>query len=158
MPVATVSTEIVHKELASCEGAFVDLRALPYGKLLHRRDRASMLSMEQQVQTGRRRRQASNEDEKQKLNIETLQTWARQYEFIECIVDHNLEAPDGRKLDFKNKMDFNNLNPKIGSEIEGYIDELNQEEEEDEDDFFSASTTSLAEENPDSTTDGSGKK
>ncbi len=143
MPVATVSTDTETKSLKSAPpDGYVELRALPYGKLLYRRDRASRMSMLQEAGNGRKRRQAQQQEDT-KVNIETMQEESRYYEFKECIVDHNLTDPNGRKLDFNNKMDFKMLNPKVGTEIEQYIDELNQEEDEDdEEDFFNASTES----------------
>jgi hypothetical protein len=55
------------------------------------------------------------------------------YWFPRCIVDHNLTF-DGSPIDFsKPAKALSLLDPKIGAEIEKYIDDLNQEEEELED-------------------------
>jgi hypothetical protein len=48
------------------------------------------------------------------------------------VVDHNLEDADGRKLDFRNLADFDNLDPRIGEEIGKLLDELNNFEDEDD--------------------------
>jgi hypothetical protein len=118
MPKATVSQETVRKELKSLTGGFVELRKLPFGLLLERRDNASKMSM-----SGR-----GGEDSK--VDIALMQRWSRQFEFQHCIVDHNLEDENGNKLDFNNDMSIYALDPKIGQEIERYLDELNGEEEE----------------------------
>lgn len=85
----------------------------------------------------------------QKIDFELMQEWSRHYEFSRCIVEHNLEDETGAKLDFSNKLAITKLDPKIGSEIERLIDELNQEEEEgeglDEEGFTRLSGESLEE-------------
>lgn len=124
MPKATVSQETVKKELKSCEGGFVTLKKLPFGLLLERRDNASKLSMH------------GGDD---KVDIALMQRWSRQFEFGHCIIDHNLEDDNGAKLDFNNEMSIYALDPKIGQEIERYLDELNQEDTpEDQANFTSA--------------------
>lgn len=113
MPKATVSQETVRKELKSCPGGFVMLKKLPFGLLLERRDKASKLSMHNNNDT---------------VDIALMQRWSRQFEFGHCIIDHNLEDENGSKLDFNNEMSIYALDPKIGQEIERYLDELNQED------------------------------
>jgi hypothetical protein len=132
MPKATVSTETVKKELKSLQGGFVELRRLPFGLLLERRDNASKMSMSS--------RQGQND---QKVDISLMQRWSRQFEFEHCIVDHNLEDDQGIKLNFQNHLTVDALDPRIGQEIEGYIDELNGEElEEDKANFAKPSSAS----------------
>lgn len=132
MPDATISDEVIRKDLKSLKGAWVDLRPLPFGQMLERRDRASRMSM----QTGQRGKD-------NKVDIDTMQTITRQYEFENCIVDHNLEDRAGVKLNFSNPATLRLLHPKVGGEIEGYIDELNQPDE-DLEDFTSAPSDSLS--------------
>ena len=117
MPKATVSQDTVKKELKSLPEGFVTLRPLPFGLLLQRRDNASNLSMKGGTDN---------------VDINLMQRWSRQFEFQHCIVDHNLEDENGSKLDFGNDMTFDALDPKIGQEIEKYIDELNGEESPEE--------------------------
>lgn len=132
MPKATVSTETTKKELKSLQGGFVELRRLPFGLLLERRDNASKMSMSS--------RQGQSD---QKVDIALMQRWSRQFEFQHCIVDHNLEDDNGNKLNFDNAMSIDALDPRIGQEIEEYIDELNGEEsEEDKQAFPSPSSES----------------
>lgn len=131
MPLATVTQEAQKFDLKTCPGGYVKLRPLNYGELLKRRDGASRMSMQQQVQQGRRRRQGT---EDQKIDFELMQEWTRQYEFSRCITDHNLEDETGARLDFSNAMAIRNLDPKIGAEIERLVDELNQEDEDALDD------------------------
>ena len=61
--------------------------------------------------------------------MEVVNVAIMEFEFKNCIVDHNLEDDDGNLLDFSNPMSLSILNPKIGSEIDRYIEELNQEDE-----------------------------
>lgn len=120
MPDATVSQETYRRDLKTLDGAWVELRQLPYHDMLVRRDKGSIASMEQQ-ETRRKR----GEQITPKLMIESLQTWERDYMFKNCIVDHNLEDKNGVKLDFTSPMTLKMLRPDIGVEIEQYIDELN---------------------------------
>jgi hypothetical protein len=139
MPDATVKTDAERRELKSLPGGYVDLKPLPYGGVLTRRESAMKMSMEQQ---DRRSRKAGG-DEASKIDVELLQRWARAYEFKHCIVDHNLEDRGGKKLDFGNAMTLDVLDPRIGTEIERMLDEINGEEtEEDLEAFFRSATTS----------------
>jgi len=136
MPNATVSTEAVRKELKTLSGGFVMLKALPFGKLLERREKGSKMSMDQ------------NKDKKQnqRVSFDLMQRWARGFDFANCIVDHNLEDGSGNKLNFSLQGTLDILDPKVGAEIEEYIDELNQEEDDDDlEPFLSPSTPPLEE-------------
>jgi len=127
VPKATVNLETVHKELKSLPGGFVDLRRLPFGGMLKRRDMSGRAFI---------KAQENGQDVADEYAMEILQEGARAYEFKHCIIDHNLEDDNGRKLDFSKKEDVFQLDPKIGQEIEGYIDELNRELSEDEERNF----------------------
>ena len=130
MPRATVSTETHHRELTTLDGGFVDLKQLSFDEMLERRDKAMRMSMESGNTKRGRRGEAQGV-----INLDSAQQWARFFEFSRCIVDHNLEDENGKKLDFTNRMTLSILDPKIGSEIERYIDELNQEDDESMEDF-----------------------
>ena len=117
MPRATVTSESIRINLKSCEGGWVDLRQLPYHEMLVRRDRAARYVMDA-------------EQEGKKVEIETVQSWARGYEFEHCIIDHNLEDEFGQKLDFANAMTLKVLDPRVGEEIEEEIDKLHNREED----------------------------
>jgi hypothetical protein len=132
MPKATVSQTPTRFDLKMCPGGFVMLKTLPYGQTLERRDNAMRMSMEQSP--GRKR------DETQRLDLEMMQAVTRQYEFANCIVDHNLEDENGTKLDFSTPFGLKMLDPKIGEEIERYIDELHSDE--DLEDFIKRSLSS----------------
>lgn len=120
MPKATVSQDTVRKELKSLPGGYVELRKLPFGLLLERRDNASKMSM------------SGGAGSDNKVDIALMQRWSRQFEFANCITDHNLEDDNGTKLNFNNELSLHMLDPKIGQEIEKYLDELNGEEDEKE--------------------------
>src|SRR5687768_3211056 len=141
MPNATVSTEAVRKELKTLAGGFVMLQALPFGKMLERREKASKMSMDQS--------DGKKKGGTQRVNFDLMQRWARTFEFANCIVDHNLEDANGQKLNFSLAGTLDILDPKIGAEIEAYIDELNQEEDdEDLESFLTVPTSSSKDEAP----------
>lgn len=140
MPNATINTDVEHFDLKSLEGAFVDLKALPFGQRLERRDMISQMSMEQ---TDNKRRNEPTE-----VNIKMFTRKAREYEFAHCVVDHNLEDANGQKLDFRNPMSLDILHPKVGEEIEQLIDALHGEGEEDLEDFTKRSTSPSKDEIP----------
>jgi hypothetical protein len=53
-------------------------------------------------------------------------------DFEQCIVDHNLTDSTGRKLNLADPATLDILDPRVGEEIEKYIDELNNLENEEE--------------------------
>lgn len=139
MPDGSVSHELHYYELKSLPpDGFVRIRQLPYYDMLLRRDKGSVASMESEV-GGRRKR---NEVQTAKMTIESLQTWEREYMFRECIAEHNITDKNGTLFDFKNPMTLKMLNPKIGAEIERYIDEVNSEDEEFAETFPNAASSS----------------
>src|ERR1044071_3777435 len=127
MPDGTISQETYHRDLKTLPpDGFVELKMLPYHDMLVRRDKGSIASMEQTQQ-----KRGSKEPVSQKLMIESLQTWERDYMFKNCIVNHNITDKNGQPLDFNSPMAFKMLRPDIGLEIEKYIDELHSEDEID---------------------------
>jgi hypothetical protein len=123
MPRATISTETFRRELKTCPGGFVELRQLSWAEMMKRRDIASRMYADVSTKTG----PASQETIRQYMEV--VNVAIMEFEFKNCIVDHNLENDDGVLLDFSNAMSLQILNPKIGSEIDRYIEELNQEDE-----------------------------
>jgi hypothetical protein len=113
MPVATVSSEPERYDLKSLPDGYVMLRHMSHGEMLHRQD----LSMQMQMLADRRTKSAS-------MEVKQMQTAVVQYEFGVSIVSHNLQAPDGRTLDFRNPMDFANLDGRVGAEIAAEIDRM----------------------------------
>jgi hypothetical protein len=132
MPRATVTTEAIRIELKTAPpDGFVEIKQLPYHEMLVRRDKGGKLFFDQ-GQEGR-------------VEIATLQAWARAYEFEHCIVDHNLQDENGQKLDFSNSATLSILDPRVGQEIEAEIDKLHNLEE-DIKDFRSPSSSSSEDE------------
>lgn len=123
MPVATVSQEVIHKDLKTLEGGFVELKQLSFDQILERRDKAMRMSMEQ---TPNRK-----STDKAKIEFESAMQWDRFFTFSNCIVEHNLEDANGKPLNFNNPMTLKALDPKVGSEIEKYIEEMNEDEDEE---------------------------
>lgn len=130
MPKATVSHETHKYDLRTCPGGFVELRQLSYYEMMHRRDIASKMFTEQKVQTGRSRQRQAAVEETIRAQYEIMNVAIMEFEFKNCIVDHNLEDDNGAKLDFNNPLTFRMLDPKIGEEIGRLIDDLNQEAED----------------------------
>lgn len=149
MPRATVSQETVRKDLKTLEGGFVELKQLSYDQILERRDKAMKMSMEQKP--GRKK------DESTKIDFESAMQWDRFFAFSNCIIEHNLENDEGKPLDFSNRMTLKILDPKVGSEIEKYIEEMNEDEDDESlEDFIkrqsSSSQTDEQKQNDDSVT------
>lgn len=132
---ATVPADAERFHLKSVEGAWVDLKPLPYGLLIERRDKASRMSM-----VSDRGGRTEN-----RMDIDMMQSETRRYEFNHCVIDHNLGDGNGRKLNFSNPSEMNLLDPKVGQEIEQLIDTLNQLEEVDEENFTTVPTSSSEE-------------
>lgn len=132
MPKATVSQDHVRQDLKTLPGGFVVLRQLPYHEMLVRRDGAMKMSMEG----------GDSASKDSKIDISMLQTWTREYEFKNCIVEHNLEDNEGQLLDFNSPMALRILDPRIGTEIETYIDALNSPTEEELELFTKLATSS----------------
>jgi hypothetical protein len=129
MPNATVDpTDFEHKELKSLADAWVNVRPLPYGMVLQRRDKASKMYME--ANPGKSRAQAAQE--MARFEIETMNEWATLFDYKYCIVDHNLEDKNGNKLDMGSPLVLKQLMPKVGAELDQIISELNDLEEDED--------------------------
>lgn len=132
MPRAEVTSEAIKYDLVSCPpDGYVKIKQLPYHEMLVRRDRAGQLFFD-----------PSGEDTK--VEISTLQAWARAYEFKHCIVEHNLEKKDGSPFDFSKDGELSFLDPRVGQEIEELIDKLHNVET-DVKDFPKPASSSLEE-------------
>lgn len=119
MPKAVVNiNETVKKELKSLPEGYVVLRRLSYGQYLVRREMATKLSF-----SGGGPKDTTGE-------INVANKLVTEYEFAHCIVEHNLENENEVLLDFKQPWAVHALDPRVGEEIGGYIDELNQFEAE----------------------------
>lgn len=115
MPKAVASSENKRFDLKSLPDGYVVLRGMTYGQTLQRRDMVKL-----GVEFGKSRQQSA---------VGELALANKQVSYLEfswCIVDHNLEKDDnGTKFDFSNPMDVDILDPKIGQEIDKYINEMN---------------------------------
>lgn len=121
MPQATVDVESTQKfDLKTLPEGFVVLRRMSYGQVLQRR----MFTKLEIESSGKSR------DFRGEMAMTNVKVTA--FEFQHCVVDHNLEDKDGRKLDLTKPADFNKLDPRVGQEIEGYISEMNNFEEDEE--------------------------
>jgi hypothetical protein len=149
MPKVTVNPEeYIRTELRHAPpDGFVMLRPLPYGMKLERRDRASRMRMMAEMPKGGR-----GVVQDQTIELETFSEWATAFDFAYCIGEHNLQNGDGTLIDFTKPMSLKMLDPKVGSEIELAINNLNEDEDEELlEDFLKRSTTlSEIEEKPSS--------
>jgi hypothetical protein len=116
MPIATLSIEPEQHALKSLPGAWVKLRRMTYGERLHRSDIAMTMSMQQE----NRRNQVGG-----KLEIKQAQTSVGEFEFATCVVEHNLEKDEaGTAFNFRNGVDFQLLDGRVGEEIAALIEQM----------------------------------
>lgn len=123
MPRATFDTSITQRfDLKSLpasgseEVGWVELRKLTYGQILQRRDMAAKIAIEG---LGDKR------SDDLKVTTDLIQKAVTEYEYKNCIADHNLEDGQGVKLNFGDAINVQNLDPQVGQEISDLIDKLN---------------------------------
>lgn len=145
MPVVTVDPgEYERFELKSAPpDGYVLLRPLPYGMKLTRRSKATKMMM--RAQPTQNRKQAKEQE--QVFELDSQDEWAVAYDFAYCIGEHNLEKADGTPVDFTKPMEIRMINPRVGSEIERLIDELNNDEDDESIEDFLKRRSSLSEDN-----------
>jgi hypothetical protein len=119
MPVAVRSTEVERYDLKTLDGAFVVLRRMSYGQILERR---ALMKLTFQTQGKSKNVEGEIAMANKKVNL---------YEFLHCVVEHNLERVEGQLLNLTNPVDVDSLDPKVGQEIERLIEKLNNFEDED---------------------------
>jgi hypothetical protein len=134
MPRATYNpTDSEEIWLKTLDDAFVRLRKLSYGEVLERR---SFMKF------------AVSSDGKKNKGLEGEIAMAnrkvQEFEFARCIVDHNLEDDNGRKLNLGNRADLDRLDPRVGQEIEQLISERNNFEPDEESEGNSATGSELS--------------
>ncbi len=135
MPKAVADiTTVEHHELKTCEGGFVDLRKLTYGQSLQRQ---AMLTM-RMVSDAESRRKKVTKGEFNMANIDVTT-----FDFGHCIVDHNLEDENGKKLNLGSPVDFQRLDPRIGQEIDSLISKMNSFTDEDEEQLGNSEPASV---------------
>jgi hypothetical protein len=128
MPKATVTQETVNRILKSCPpDGFVELRTLSFHEMNTRSDIASRMYSEQKPNVKKPK------EEVVRGYLEIMNVAVTEFEFRNCITDHNLEDENGNPIDFTRPMQAWRLDPKIGQEIGKYIDELNNFDDEEED-------------------------
>lgn len=130
------------------ENGYVMLRPLPYGLKLTRRDKATKMQMRA---TADKRGRANQQE--QIIELDTLNEWATAFDFSYCIGEHNLKDSNGQLLNFSDPktvaMTLRSMHPKVGSEIEKYIGDLNEEEDEGTaEDFTTPATDSSLDPTP----------
>jgi len=128
------------------EAGYIMLRPLPYGMKLTMRDKSIKQRM-MLMQPKRGQSQAQRDEEPTPVELMTDSEWSTHYEMSYCIGDHNLTDGNMRKIDFTNPMSLKLLNPKVGSEIEKLLFDLNRDEDEESiEDFLKRSSISSEEE------------
>ena len=126
MPQATVTQETVRRELKSCPpDGFVELRTLSFHEMNTRSDIASRMYSEQKPNVKKPK------EEVVRGYLEIMNVAVTEFEFRNCIINHNLEDENGAQIDFTRPMQAWRLDPKIGQEISKYIDELNNFDDEE---------------------------
>lgn len=124
---ATVGNFKQTYDLKSCAGGKVTLRRMTYGEKLERIEMATQSVIK--AETDRRGRPSANSSAE--MDIKMMQRATAEFEFSRLIVDHNLDNDEGIKLDFKNPQTLDFLDPRVGEEISGYIEEMNNLGEEE---------------------------
>jgi len=120
MPRATVDQTPGEKvDLKTCPEGWVILRRLSYGQKITRREQSSSMTMNSK---GKRNNS---------IDLKMLAQNSTLFDFMHCLVDHNLEDELGNKLNLHTPEGVLSLDPKIGEEIEVLIDNLNNFEDED---------------------------
>ena len=134
MPRATAVVNTEHYELKSLPGGWIEVRRLTYGETLRRR---SMMTMEFAGDP-------SKGDARAEMAM--MNAKATEFDFARCVKDHNLFADDEetRKLNLGTRADLDQLDPRVGQEIEQILDKLNNFDDSDvaEGNFSDGSETS----------------
>ncbi len=114
MPRATISTDSQRFELKSLPEGFVTIRRMSYGRWLERQEMALQIQFNQSQGKGKG----------MQGDVKALQRITTEFEFKECIVDHNLTDDNDTPLDFRAVGILQKLDPRVGNEIESIIQEL----------------------------------
>ena len=127
MPRATIDTTATERfplkslpEQNGEEAGWIELRKLSYGQILERRDMATKMAIEG-IGDSRKSR-----DEDIKVTTDIIQKAVTEFEYKNCIVNHNLEDAEGRLLNFSNPTHVQDLDPQVGQEVSELIDTLNE--------------------------------
>lgn len=121
MPKATVSLDVVHKELKTAPpDGFVDLKRMSYGQIVERR---AMLTMGFEAD-------GKTKDFRGEMAFANKRI--TMFEFEHCIAAHNLEDDNGVNIKLNTIEGFSSLDSRIGQEIEKYISDMNNFEDEEQ--------------------------
>lgn len=130
MPVAVTSgLETVREDLKSLPEGYVIIRRMTYGEYLKRQQMTSNMKI------------SSNQQSDYAGVMELINKSAIEYEFANCITDHNLEDENGSLLDFKKPGQVDRLASKIGNEINTLINKHNAFEDAEQGNSESASSS-----------------
>ena len=134
MPKATASKDTVKRELKTAPpDGFVLLRKLSYGEILERREITSSMGAAQAPVNRAERRGSEPPSGNGEVTVKVHYSAIQQFDFSRCIVEHNLMDDKDNILDLSSYAGMKELDPKVGQEIEKYIDDLNNLDlEEDE--------------------------
>lgn len=115
MPRATIDVdETIRFDLKTLPDAYVVLRRMPYGKYMHRQEMALQMKIE-----GGGSSESSG-------SFAMANRKVTEFEFRECIADHNLTDHNDAPLDFTKPFTLDMLDSRIGDEISTYIGQLLQ--------------------------------
>jgi hypothetical protein len=119
MPKATIDNNEVTFELKSLPTGFVKLKRMTYGDWLARRDMSMQMSFAIPTK-GSNTPESSFELQNKKVTL---------FELSRCVVDHNLEDENEKKLDFTRADILDFLDPRVGNEIGELIASMHDFEE-----------------------------
>jgi hypothetical protein len=120
MPRATAQiSDLVHKDLNTLPEGYVKLRRMTYGQKLQRQQMAMKMMMSGDSKT-----------KEMQGEMAFVNAYATAWSFGVCVAEHNLEDENGKSLDMNNMKDVQRLDPRVGEEIDTYINELNNYEEQ----------------------------
>lgn len=113
------------------EDGYVMLRPLPYGEKGKIRDKSTKMFMRTATQKRERGKMRTTREEDAVMEFETATELQNHLQFAYCIGEHNLLDHAHNLIDFTNPMSLKLLDPKVGSELEILIDDLNLGEDEE---------------------------
>lgn len=109
-------------ELTSVEGGSITVKPLSYGQKKVRADMATRMYAETDQNTGQTR--------DGRMYLDTLNRATTLFDFRNCIVDHNLEDDSGKQLNFSMDATLDILDPRVGTEIENILADINGDDTE----------------------------
>jgi len=151
MPRATASPNAERFDLRTCPGGYVRLRTLSFHEQEVRKDIAGRMYQEQTAPQNRAQRRANKDMSQEELvraYFEAMNVKVTEFEFHNCIVEHNLYVDDAETqlIDFSKPMRDWGLDPRIGQEISKLIDDLTSVEDEDDLDPLATPPSSFSQE------------